>query len=265
LNQLTPDYPVITNMTTVFAGSLDLLTNTPTLPPPASPTTPAPFAMVFPFFAPWQFPGGNLLVDHYAYESRNRQHIYYVDAVESLPFNGGNVDLISPTSLGCPANFNRVAGTAPNPGAGAVDLHLFGAPINAPALCYFGANTTSWNGATLPLNLGVLGMAACNIYTDLTISVAVNTDVAGIASLSLPVPAVPQLIGASIYNQWGVTDQRVNPAMGFALSDGVKITLGNQVGVESIRMTVVSGEGQRANGRSGFLQPNRGPVFQLVY
>ena len=126
-------------------------------------------------------------------------------------------------------------------------------------LCYFGAT------APAPINLAFLNMAACNIYTDLTVAVPVRTYVAGIGTVSIPIPRSGILLGNVVYNQWGVADQRVSPLMGFALSDGVKVTLGNQLGGNAVSMSVISGQGGQANQRSGFLQPNRGAVFQVVY
>ena len=268
-DDLNPRYEDPSNgviLTTVFAGVLNLSLNTPTLPPPANPANPAPFQMIFPFnVAQPLYGGGGMVVQHFAYESASRSHIYFVDSLETTPGGGGSVDLISPTSLGCPPNFNRVQGTAPNPGAGDVNLHLFGAPPNATALSYFGASSTSWGGSALPLDLTVIGLPGCKIYTDLLMAAPVTTNLAGIATLSLTIPGNPSLIGASAYNQWGVIDSRVNPALGFTFSDGVKITLGNQVGQDTVRMSVISGQRTSANGRFGYFQPNRGPVFQVAY
>src|SRR5690606_18168458 len=199
------------------------------------------------------------------YEQRNATHIYYVDAVQSDAKSGGSVGLITPTSVGCPPDFNRVHGTAPNPGGGNLALHLFGAPASTPVLCFFGESATSWNGLPLPTKLGFMGIASCSIHTDLSVPLATTTDLAGIATIELPIPANPLYAGVSLFNQWAVADQRVNPAMGFALSDGVKITLGSQVGIDSVFMTVISGEGNVAGNRFGYLQPNRGAVFQLIY
>lgn len=268
-DNLDPQYEARSNgvsFTTVFAGRLNLAVNTPTLAAPSNPARPAPFQMLFPFnIAQPVYGGTGIVVQHFAYEQRNRQHIYYVDSVETQPGSGGTVALINSTSLGCPPNFNRVYGTAPNPGGGNVDLHLFGAPTNSPALAYFGSSSTSWGGVPLPLELTFMALPGCKIYTDLLVAALTNTNVAGIATLSFAVPGNSSLLGASAYNQWAIADTRVNPAVGFAMSDGVKITLGSQLGKETIRMSVISGEGMRANARVGFYQPNRGPVFQLVY
>ena len=78
-------------------------------------------------------------------------------------------------------------------------------------------------------------------------------------------PANSAYINASLYSQWGVADQRVNPNLGFAMSDGVKITLGSTVGQETIAMSVISGQAGAASGTVGFLQLNRGPVMELVH
>ena len=267
---LNPEYlhrSNVVSFTTVFAARLSLTAHTPTLTAPSNPANPAPFDIKFPFNVQSVLhTGAGIAIEHFAYlSSRARTHIYYVDAVQSQPNNGGTVDLISKTSTGCPANFNRVYGTAPNPGAGNVNLYLFGAPKDKPVISFLGGSATTWNGATLPLNLSFMSMGACNIYTDLTIPLLAKTDLAGIASISIPVPGNSAWVGATVYNQWAVADSRVNPVMGFAMSDGVKIQIGSQVGIETVRMSVISGQGNRANRRFGFLQPNRGAVFQLIY
>jgi hypothetical protein len=254
------------SMTTVFAAQLNLTTNCPTLTAPANARTPAPFAMKFPFnITTVLYSGRGLCVSHKVYATRGASHIYYVDALLDQPSTGGSVSLISPTSVGCPKNFNRVYGTAPNPGAGSVKLHLFGATPNKPAIAYLGASSTTWNGTNLPLDLSFMGMAPCKIHTGLTFPINTMTDVAGIASLSLPVPANAAYIGAVIYNQWGVAGDRVNPSLGFELSDGVRIKIGNRVGTKVLRMSVISALQGQSRSSSGYIRKNQGAVFQLLY
>lgn len=253
-------------MTTVFAAQLNLTTHCPTLTAPANASTPAPFAMLFPFnVTTVMYSGLGLCVNHKVYATRNYSHNYFVDSIQTQQSNGGSVDLISPTSLGCPKNYNRVYGTAPNPGAGSVKLHLFGATPNKPAISFLGASAMSWNGSPLPINLSILSMASCNIYTGLTFPINMMTDLAGIASLSLPVPANSAYIGAVVYNQWAVAGDRVNPAMGFELSDGVRIKIGPKVGGNTLRMSVISALGGPSRSSAGYLRENEGAIFQLVY
>lgn len=247
------------SMTVVFAGSLNYTSMTPNLAPPSSSTTAAPFAMKFPFnVQSFQYLGNGLCVDHLVYESRNRTHRYYVDSIYSEKSNGGKVELLSNTSLGCPSGYNRVYGSAPNPGAGSLKLHLFGAPESKPAICYFGYNVT-------PVNLWFMGMKSCTLYNSLSFPLGTKTDAFGLATIDIPVPLDSSYLGQVVHNQWGVADARVNPAMGFTLSDAVKVTMGNKLGAETVRMSVISGIGNAANSRYGWFQPNRGAVFQLVY
>ncbi len=129
----------------------------------------------------------------------------------------------------------------------------------------FGANTKTWNGSPLPVNLGVMGLASCNIYTDLTGWFFTQTNLAGFAQLQLPVPNNKSFVGVVFYNQWLVVDPRVNPIAGLAVSDGVKITLGTTVGSPIIPMSVLSGEGSYAQNRTGFTTMGTGNVFQLIW
>jgi len=266
---LSPQYEATVNkvtMTTVFAAQLNTTTNNPQLSAPPNASIPAPFAMKFPFnVTTLLYSGGGICVDHKVYSTRNYSHIYFVDSIVSTPAQGGDVSLISNNSYGCPPNMNRLYGTAPNPGAGSVKLHLFGAPKNTLAIAFLGANTSTYNGAPLPINLAFMGLASCSIYTDLSFPIATRTDLAGLSTVSIPVPGNSAYVGATIYSQWGIIDPRVNPNMGFALSDGVRIKIGPQVGAGLLRSSVISALGSQARNSFGYLQLNRGAIFQLIY
>jgi len=266
---LNPQYEHSTNkvsMTTVFAAQLNTTTNNPQLSAPPNPAVPAPFAMKFPFnVTTLLYSGGGICVDHKVYATRNYSHIYFVDSIVSTPAKGGDVSLISSSSYGCPPNMNRLYGSAPNPGAGSVKLHLFGAPKSTGAIAYLGGNTSTWNGAPLPLNLGFMGMSSCSIYTDLSFPIFAQTDLAGLSTVTIPVPGSATYVGATVYNQWAILDPRVNPSMGFALSDGVRIKIGPQVGSGLLRSSVISALGGQSRSTAGYLQLNRGAVFQLIY
>ena len=62
-----------------------------------------------------------------------------------------------------------------------------------------------------------------------------------------------------------VADDRVNPAVNIATSDGLRFTLGNDVGTAALGMSVVSLAGNLASNQRtpGFVQRGRGLVFQL--
>ncbi|MHC4512835.1 MAG: hypothetical protein ACYTKC_04050 [Planctomycetota bacterium] len=266
---MNPGPTYITNNTTLFTGVLNIgpqpgpNANMPDLALPASGLP--PFDIRFPFGSPFALRGPHLIVEHFSNATRNATYHYYTDAVWSLPSGFGDVDLISQTTLGCPAGQNRVYGVAPGPGGGNFELYLFGAPNSARCAAVFGGNTKTWGGRTLPLNLGFMGLGACNIYTDLTGWIFTNTNLAGFAELRTPVPNNKSLAGIVFYNQWLVVDPRVNPAIGLAASDGVKVTLGTKMGSPIIPMSVLSGEGNYAQNRTGFTTRGTGNVFQLIW
>lgn len=262
-----PNYPA-TN-TGVFAGVLNIgptpgpTANMPDLVLPDKGLP--PFDIRFPFSSPFSFSGPHLIVEHFANEQRNATYNYYTDAVWSQPEGLGKVELISSTSLGCPSGQNRVHGWAPGPGGGNLELYLFGAPNNTTCAAVFGVNTKTWNNTPLPANLGFMGLAPCNVYTDLSAWAFTNTNLAGFAELKAKVPNKPALAGLVVYNQWLVVDPRVNPIANLAASDGMKITLGTKVGSPVFQMSVLSGEGNYAQNRTGFTFQGTGNVFQLIW
>lgn len=230
--------------------------------PPAGGSGVAPFSLRLPFDQPFSYQGPNLGVMHEAYESRNIVFPYYVDALGN-PGTLGDVDLIAPTSVGCPAGQNRVTGIARNPGS-SLEIYLFGGPTSSVGSLYLGTNTTRWAGAPLPLSLSFLGMPGCSVYTDLLAPIPVRTNSAGRAVAAARIPADPRLAGAVTFGQFVLRDSRVNPAVGLATSDGVRIELGRGVGT-TVASTVVSGVANLARQRTGFVQPGTGLVFRVEY
>ncbi len=259
-NVMQPGPLYIRNNTTLFAGTLNIgptpgpNANMPDLALPASGLP--PFDVRFPFGSPFAFQGPHLIVEHFSNASRNVQYNYYMDAVWSVPSGLGKVELISNTTTGCPSGQNRVYGIAPGPGAGDLELYLFGAPNSADCAAVFGVNAQTWNMAPM-------GLGACNLYTDLSIWAFTKTNLAGFAEPKAAVPNNPSFAGLVFYNQWLVIDPRVNPMAGLASSDGMKVTLGTKVGSPIIPMSVLSGEGNYAQNRLGFTTAGTGPVFQL--
>lgn len=269
LDVMKPGPNFKTDTTTVWSGTLNIgptpgpKVNMPDLALPASGLP--PFDIRFPFSTPFAFRGPHMVVEHFCSASRNYTYHYYTDAVWSQPEGLGNVELISSTSLGCPSGQNRVHGWAPGPGGGSLELYLFGAPNSARCAAVFGVNTKTWNSSPLPANLSSMGLPSCNIYTDLSGWLFSQTNVAGFAELKVPVPNRSALAGLAFYNQWLVVDPRVSPTANFAVSDGVKVTLGTSVGSPIIPMAVLSGEGRYAERRAGFTSPGTGNVFQLIW
>jgi hypothetical protein len=237
-----------------------ILVSFPDLPRGAGPT--ANFDIAFTLDRPMIYTGGPLGIAHVVYEGNNNTFNYVADAVIS-PLSAGSVARISPTALGCPLDQNRCEGSAPNPGTGDVEFYLFGAKPSTLAVAYFGTNTTSWLGTPLPMGLGFLNLPSCSVYTDLVVPVPMVTSIAGIAGVRASVPGNPALASANIYGQWVAVDDRVNPAVNLATSDGLRFTLGPTAGGYTVPMSVVSAIANLALGRTGFVRRGEGLVFQL--
>lgn len=103
-------------------------------------------------------------------------------------------------------------------GTWAVDLSS--APANAPiaVLVGFSAVQTS-TGQSLPLDLTIIGMPGCRLYTDPMVSLGAAADPTGNVTVSLSVPADPNLIGGDMFSQAMVIDPGVN-ALSLTTSNG---------------------------------------------
>lgn len=240
-----------------------ILVNFPDLALGSGPT--ANFDLQFMLDRPFLYTGGALGIGHYAYETTGGTATYLMDAEISMPTTGSS-DLITPTSVGCPAGENRCEAFAPNPGAGNLEFYLYGAKPNALAGAYLGTNTTTWAGVPLPLDLGTVGLPGCSVYTDLAVLVSgVTTNLAGLAASFVSVPGDPALVSSTLYGQWVINDDRVNPAFPLATSDGLRFTLGPAVGQYVLPMSVVSAATNLANGASGYVRRGEGLVFRLTF
>ena len=238
------------------------LINFPDLPRGAGPTS--PFDLTFVLDRPFAYSGGALGVAHLAYETSAVNYAYLVDTVMSTA-TIGQVARIGANTVGCPAGENRCEGVAPNPGAGSLEFYLFGGKPSSVAVAYLGTNTTSWLGATLPLSLSFLQLPTCSVYTDLVVPLPAPINVAGLASVRVPVPGESALVNATLYGQWVARDDRANPAVNLATSDGLAFTLGPTVGGYQVPMSIVSAANNLAIGRTGFVRPGEGLVFRLTW
>lgn len=219
---------------------------------------PAPFQLTFWLDRPVAYTGNHLGVEHFVFDAR-LLHDYFVDAVDGL-VPGGAVDVV-PGSVSCPFGMNRVAGQAPNPGGGDLELYLFDALPSVAAAVTLGVSNSNWNGQPLPLDLTYLGLTGCSLQASIDSIWATRTTSAGMAQFRVPVPGQPSLVGATLYSQWLVADGRVNPAVGFATSEAARISLGNYLNSGFVGMSVVSAFS--GSNQNGYVQPNRGLVLEL--
>lgn len=98
------------------------------------------------------------------------------------------------------------------------------AAVAVPALLFLGASDTTWNGLSLPLDLGPLGAPGCSLLTGPQAMVANGTDITGHAGQPVFIPADAGLIGRTVYAQWATMDAAANP-FGAAFSNGLAVTL----------------------------------------
>jgi hypothetical protein len=99
------------------------------------------------------------------------------------------------------------------------------APIvpGQPAVLFFGVSRTSWSGVPLPLQLGVLGRADCNVLVSLDLAIPL---VPAGAAATLTIPALaPALVGGVFYNQGASLDLTAGTA-GLAFSNGARAEVG---------------------------------------
>lgn len=108
-----------------------------------------------------------------------------------------------------------------------------------------------------------LGLPGCFLYTDLVAMLAASTNVQGVASLAVPIPANPILAGAVLYSQWAVTDPRVNPAFPIATSDGLRIQLARS-NVPVLRMSTVA-HPTSGTTTTGFRSVGLGHVVEITW
>jgi len=91
-----------------------------------------------------------------------------------------------------------------------------------------GFSNTDWSGIPLPLNLGFLGMPACDLLVAPHISVGLTTTAFGPgngrAILPVPIPGTPSLVGLPFFAQWYVVDPGPAPVPG-AMTRGLAMTI----------------------------------------
>ena len=143
----------------------------------------------------------------------------------------------SPLGTGCAGSggFVPVAGTtgggacAPSP---SFALTLSNALGGSLAILLVGGSSSSWVGFPLPANLAALGMPSCSLlvsaeFTFLAVTSGVGPG-AGAASVGIPIPADPALVGGTAYVQWYVVDPGPVPFAFFpgAMSAGLQVQIG---------------------------------------
>ena len=95
------------------------------------------------------------------------------------------------------------------------------------ALLLFGMSATSWNGLSLPFDLGAFGAPGCALLVENLIASALVTNGSGATNLQYSLPYDIYVLGQSFYNQAFVFDPTAN-AFGFVASNAGHGVFGNQ-------------------------------------
>ncbi|HET6201867.1 MAG TPA: hypothetical protein VFI25_03580 [Planctomycetota bacterium] len=134
-----------------------------------------------------------------------------------IPFGNG-----CPGSLGAPPSIGS-SGGAPVIGNATFALTMSGGPPSSPANgLIIGASGSQWLVFNLPMSMGILGFpAACSLFASADIfSPPLFTTPGGAASLTLPIPNLPILIGGSAFAQFF----SLTPVL--AITNGAEVRIG---------------------------------------
>ena len=129
---------------------------------------------------------------------------------------------------GCTTSANQVASlkasTLPVVGqAMQIDMAGF-AGSGRQLLLAVGFDNTMWGALRLPLRLDPYGAPGCQLLTDYRVVLNATTGALGTASLPIPIPNDPTLVGLVFFNQFAAADTA--NALGIVTSNGGQATIG---------------------------------------
>ena len=96
---------------------------------------------------------------------------------------------------------------------------------NQAGLMVLGASNRTWNGAKLPLDLGLMNMTGCSLLVSFDMSIGLASYADGRASFAAQIPRTTTIVGVTAFAQCWMLDPRAN-ATGISTSDGVRLTIG---------------------------------------
>jgi hypothetical protein len=102
--------------------------------------------------------------------------------------------------LGCPgAGAQLSARTLPALGT-TFTLDAIGLPVSGLVSVLLGTSNLTWGALPLPLDLGLIGLPGCSLYTSVELATGVPNN-AGTATWSVPIPNDPSLRGLTFFDQ----------------------------------------------------------------
>ena len=103
-------------------------------------------------------------------------------------------------------------------------LSVVALPPASPAFLYLGLSDKVWNALPLPLDLGTIGAVGCRLYVQ-ALALLPLANIGGRASMTVPVPNDPRLIGVRFFQQAWSLDPAANAA-GLVVSNGGSARVG---------------------------------------
>ncbi|MCC6669918.1 MAG: hypothetical protein IT458_02570 [Planctomycetes bacterium] len=192
------------------------------------PPGPTPFAYTVPFSTPFLYlnTNGDFLIDLAINSPNNTNTLYFSDA-NSSSVGSASLNLGS----GCPGGFNLVV-VYDNWGPGATARILqYSAAGNVQSVLGLGSTSPVWGGLPLPVDLGVIGAAGCNVYHDLLVAIPGSTSGTsgqynGRWDQSMEIPNLPGLAALKLRAQFfNLGDTGAGNAANLSVSSGHEITL----------------------------------------
>ncbi len=104
-------------------------------------------------------------------------------------------------------------------------LNLSGGAPSTPAFLVLGRSDTKWGPLNLPFDLGPFGAPGCFLWTEGLGFFPRPVGPQGTASMTLPVPKAPVLVGVRLSATWWNLDPKAN-SLGVATSSYAKLILG---------------------------------------
>ncbi len=215
---------VTTSMTTVLNGSFSVAA--------AKPSIPAPFNINYPMSSPFIYATakGNLLME------------WIIGSGQATSKGGPVLDAVPATTGGGTVRPFGTWGKFSNndtprwatdpqklvPG-GTADILLMNFSQAYAAKLFVGLSDKTWNGLTLPYDLGAIGAPGNNLYTGLDVVVPFTLTLSNPngygANPTFPLPNDNKLIGVKAFIQSYYADAKANAA-GLVTSTGMELTIG---------------------------------------
>lgn len=133
----------------------------------------------------------------------------------------------APFGNGCQGTNGQtpVLGSTDLPWAGEpFDVTVAALPQAGGVFMLVGFSNTVWNGQSLPLDLGFVGMPGCPLLTSINAAYPIS-NTGGQAVSTLPIPTTPALLGGRFFHQAIVADRGANP-LGLTVSNGGDAQIG---------------------------------------